>query len=395
VAERAGEEEGEPPLWRFVPLGEAEMPPEPATETVRRRWRQFLSHLWQPQDQDLQASSQEQGGAMPASERQRWLPPLAHDQRAEALRAKLDEDGTGRHPAVLVGPPVGGAGATVEAFAREHGWRIVPAPGVDRLLADPSLAATALAGLDEGPVALPALERMFVRTPAGLDTLRDLTRCLLARRAPTLAACSSWAWRFLTTAAPLGAVFRAQLALEPLAAPKLSRWLAAEPRLAVTEPDGRWVIGPHVHRDEAECSPFLARLAAAAHGNPEIARAIWALALRRPRPNGGADGERADLWVAPWGELGLPEAERLTREELMLLQLVLLHEQIADEAVHALVPSRGLPIAAMTTRLASQSLLAGADDGCWRVPACAYPAVRRTLAHHGFWLDALGAADRT
>jgi hypothetical protein len=78
----------------------------------------------------------------------------------------------------------------------------------------------------------------------------------------------------------------------------------------------------------------------------------------------------------------------------MLLQLVLLHEQIADEAVHALAPSRGVPIAAMTTRLASQGLLATADDGCWRVPACAYPAVRRALAHHGFWLDALGA-DRT
>jgi hypothetical protein len=166
----------------------------------------------------------------------------------------------------------------------------------------------------------------------------------------------------------------------------------------VTEPDGRWVIGPHVHRDEAECSPFLARLAAAAHGNPEIARAIWALALRRPCPNDGADGGQADpgadLWVAPWGELGLPEAGQLTREELMLLQLVLLHEQVADEAVHALVPSRGLPIAAMTTRLASQSLIERADDGGWRVPACAYPAVRRALAHHGFWLDTLGA-DRT
>ena len=146
----------------------------------------------------------------------------------------------------------------------------------------------------------------------------------------------------------------------------------------MTEPDGRWVIGPDAPRDEAECSPFLARLAAAAHGNPEIARAIWALALRRPRPGDEADGGRADpaadLWVAPWGELGLPEAEQLTREELMLLQLVLLHEQIADEAVHALVPSRGTPVAAMTTRLSSQSLLARADDGCWLVPACADPA---------------------
>ena len=75
----------------------------------------------------------------------------------------------------------------------------------------------------------------------------------------------------------------------------------------------------------------------------------------------------------------------------MLLQLVLLHERIADEAMHALVPTRGTPVAAMTSRLASQSLLATADDGCWRVPTCAYPAVRRALAHHGFWLDALGA----
>jgi hypothetical protein len=398
VAERAGEEEGEPPLWRFAPLGEANMPPEPAAETARRRWRQFLSHLWRSREPDLVADSQEQGGAMPASERQRWLPPLSYEQRADALRAELDEDGPGQHPAVLVGPPVGGSGATVEAFARKRGWRILPPPAVDRLLADPSLATTALAGLGEEPVALPALERMFVRTPAGLGALRDLTRCLLARRAPTLAACSSWAWRFLATAAPLGTVFRRQLALEPLAAPRLSRWLVAERRAIVTEPDGRWVIGPDAPRGETECSPFLARLAAAAHGNPEIARAIWALALRRPRrgdeADGGLAGPAADLWVAPWGELGLPEAEQLTREELMLLQLVLVHEQIADEAVHALVPSRGLLIAAMTTRLASQSLLARVDGGCWRVPACAYPAVRRALAHHGFWLDTLGA-DRT
>ena len=75
----------------------------------------------------------------------------------------------------------------------------------------------------------------------------------------------------------------------------------------------------------------------------------------------------------------------------MLLQLVLLHEQVPDGALHALAPSRGIPIAAMTTRLSGQGLLATVGDGCWRVPACAYSAVRRALAHHGFWLDTLGA----
>ena len=58
----------------------------------------------------------------------------------------------------------------------------------------------ALVALDGQPAVLTGLENMFVRTPAGLRAMRDLLRCLLQRQAPTIAACTSWAWRYLAFA---------------------------------------------------------------------------------------------------------------------------------------------------------------------------------------------------
>ena len=385
---RQAEADGEklPPLWAFVPLASAATPPEPTSETVRRGWRGLLKRLFTVKsDSEAEAPAEIGGEPWPEAQRDRWLPCIDEQSLVEALDARLGDDGL-RH--LVVGSHNFGLDATLAAVGDRRGWRILTPPGPEALLAEPDAAVAALVALDGQPAVLTGLEGMFVRTPAGLRAARDLLRCLLHRQVPTIAACTGWAWRYLTFAVDAAAAFPAPLTVQPFDADRLERWLRTQPAGTAREPNGAWVLRPTDDKVSGGSSSFLARTAAASRGDPRVARAIWAEALRRPtdrEEKSGADA-KADLWVTPWQQLSLPKLAEPSRDELMLLQLVLLHGALAEPVLRALSPEDGVRVSTTLARLEAMRVLTR-RDGAWRVPSLAYPAVRNVLAHHGFWLE--------
>lgn len=374
-----------PPLWAFVPLAAAAPPPEPASETVRRGWRGLLRRLFtRKSDAEEDAPAELAGEPWPEEERDQWVPRVDQRSLIEALDARMGHDSLRQ---LVVGPPDFGLGEMLAAVGRQRGWRVLTPPGPEALLADPDAAVAALVALDDEPAVLTGLEGMFVRTPAGLKAMRDLLRCLLDRQAPTIAACTGWAWRYLTFAVDAAAAFPEPLTLEPFDVDRLERWLRTQPARTAREPKGAWVLRPADDEGNGGSS-FLTRMAAAARGDPRVARAIWAEALRRPTARdeeSGADA-KADLWVTPWQQLSLPELTEPSRDELMLLQLVLLHGALSEPVLRALSPEDGVRTSTTLARLTAMRVLSR-RDGLWRVPALAYPGVRNALAHHGFWLE--------
>ena len=281
------------PLWSFVPLAEAAPPPEPASETVRRGWRGLLGRLLAGRRPSQDPQARAHGEPWSEHEREQWLPPVDREAQLAALEATL---GDGARE-LVVGPPNGGLGKLVAAIGQRRGWQVLPPPGPEALLNDPGAATAALANLDGRPAVLTGLEGMFVRTPAGLRAARELTALLLARRAPTIAACSSWAWRFLSIAVDGRAVFTDPWALQPLDGERLGRWLQTAPGIMARESAEVWALAPADAAPHADRASFLARVAAAARGDPRVARAIWANALRRP----GGDGDHVRTGSATLG----------------------------------------------------------------------------------------------
>lgn len=128
--------------------------------------------------------------------------PAAAQADPEALMRALAEamqrQGSPRRLAVL-DPPGSGAAQALGLLAER--WRL-------RLLGPD--APSAELGTGEALV-VPRLERMFLRTPAGLERLRTLLEALLRRDAPTIVGCGSWAWRYLGAALDLDLGFPHQL----------------------------------------------------------------------------------------------------------------------------------------------------------------------------------------
>jgi hypothetical protein len=256
-------------------------------------------------------------------------------------------------------------------------WRLAVLP--DAVPPDEARAA-------EGPVVLPRLERTFVRTPAGLDRLRRLLDALLARRAPTLVGCGSWAWRYLAGAVDVELGFPCRLALAPLDARDLRRWIGLTPGLSARDEARTWRLdGP------GEPPAFFRHLAAESRGSPGVAAALWAEAVRRG-PGPDADG----TVVAPaWGRLRLPEPPAEPAPEgLMCLQLLLLHRGLDAGTLADLLPFPPLAVRLRLERLAALGLVEGDGGEGWRATLAGYPAARRALAHAGLWVDDPPAARR-
>lgn len=383
---RSGKD-GEPPLWTFVPLAEAKVPPEPATEAVRRNARQILRQfLSSGPGQEEPPEPEHEGELLTAEERRRCRPPAMLAERVAALEERLGGDER-EAAVVIVDPPGGGGRETLLELARRRDCAVVEPTAIGRLGTGGSCHAAVRDVPAEMPLVLPALERMFARTPAGLDAMRHLADAVLARRGPTYAVCGSWAWRYLTAAIGMGDVFAAEICPAPMEADRLERWFARA-GIAVAQADGVWVIPPDGQEREAETgSRFLAHVAAAAHGSAGIARAIWLDSLRRPGAGEHDREETADAWVLPWLRCILPELAEVSRGELMLLQLVLLHGSVTPELLPAALPAGPVEEAMATRRLRRLGVLE-LVEGALVVPPRAYPVVRRALHHHGFWLDA-------
>jgi hypothetical protein len=175
-------ESGNQLAWRFVPPAEIA---GPESGTARGRL-QALTQRWGRPAAD----------AVPAPE------PADPEALTRALAGALQNQGSPSRIAVLDPPGSGAAGAL--RLLSEH-WKL-------RVLGPEAPPAEVAA---REPLVVPRLERMFLRTPAGLERLRTLLEALMERKAPTIVGCGSWAWRFLGAAYELDLGFPHQLVPAP------------------------------------------------------------------------------------------------------------------------------------------------------------------------------------
>ncbi|MDF1586585.1 hypothetical protein [Marinimicrococcus flavescens] len=395
-----GEENGaaraeEEKLWRFVPPHEFSTPSAPAREAVRQGITRFLQRFRSDETPpSLEEAEDPHGAALEDAALHRRLPPFMLEERGARLAEALEAAG-GRGMPVVIDPPHAGGREALRHLAAVRGYRIAEAPPRATLLGEPETILATIEALDAQPLVVPALERLFLRTPQSLEALRLLLDRLQERTAPTVLGCGSWAWRFLEEAIEIDVSFQARLVPGPLDAARLHRWFSM-PALRCVERSGGVLVGDGPCGDEPP--EYLRRLAASARGSAGTARALWGEALRLPPPEeepeesaaGNEDAEkrpRPDLLVVPWQQLKLPAFPgKAARDDLMLLQLLLLHDGLEETVARAMLPFEPARIGTRLRSLARAGLVA-CEDGLWHVPPLAYPSVRHELSSTGFWVD--------
>ena len=396
-AEKKAADEAAKPLWRFEPLTEFRAPPASVSELARTGLRGLLQRFRDqtppdPEDEDralLAFGSDELEKLVP-------VPPL--DQIVEALSASLPEWPEGAASpklCVVVEPPPGPSLDLVAMLARARRIPVLEPPAPDALLEGSEPVLRALERRADEPLAIPHLERWFLRHPHALGTLRDVLAALALRRAGTLVSCGSWAWAWLRAALQAGTLLPEPLVLAALDAEALASWLGSTTagRVVCREPDGKWLLRSEGGDIPGESSNFLRDLAAEARGNPVVARALWTAALRRP-PEGAFDGVDLPggvtrLAAVPWARLVRPSLERPARfEEVAVLHSLLLHGGLSLDVLDRVLPFDRPALSRCLAGLAAIRLVeAGTDE--WRVTTSGYPAVRRELAATGIPADDL------
>ncbi len=393
---KAADEEAKP-LWRLEPLEEFRAPPASVSELARTSLRGLLQRFQDAapsnpgnEDRELQAFA--------SDELEKLVPALPLDQIGEALSTSLPEwrDGAALPKlCVVVEPPPGPGLDLVAMLARSRRIPVLEPPTPDLLLNGADSVERALEHRADEPLAIPHLERWFLRNPRALGTLRDLLAALALRRAGTLVSCGSWAWAWLRAAVQVDTLLPEPLVLAPLDADALATWLAgaAAGRVLCREPGGKWLLRPEGKETPDESSDFLRHLAAEARGNPLVARALWISALRRPGEDAfaGVDltGGVVTLAAVPWARLSRPSLERRARfEEVAVLHSLLLHGGLSLDVLDRVLPFDRPVLSRCLAGLAATRLVEAHFDE-WRVSTTGYPAVRRELISAGVLADDL------
>ncbi|MCF7978872.1 MAG: antitoxin [Chromatiaceae bacterium] len=91
------------------------------------------------------------------------------------------------------------------------------------------------------------------------------------------------------------------------------------------------------------------------------------------------------IWVAPAVEYALPSG--LDEAEALILHALLLHDGLPTEVVEGLLPHARFQTHSLLLQLAAVEVIRSEPDGCWRVTAFAYAAVRSFLAGRRFLVD--------
>ncbi len=392
----AADEEAKP-IWRFEPLVEFRVPPASVSELARTGLRGLFQRF---RDQTPSDPANEEGElpAFGSDELEKLVPVLPLDRMGEALSASLPEWPEGAASptlCVVVEPPPGPSLELVAMLARARRIAVLEPPDPDALLGASGPILRALERRVDEPLAIPHLERWFLRHPHALGAFRDLLAALALRRADTLVSCGSWAWAWLRAALQVDALLPQPLALAALDAEALAAWLGftAEGRVVCREPDGKWLLRPEGDEVPGDSSDFLRHLAAEARGNPVVARALWAAALQRP-PEGTFDGVDLPrgvtrLAVVPWARLTSPSLERRARfEEIAVLHSLLIHGGLSLGVLERVLPFDRAALSRCLAGLAATRLVEAHADQ-WRVSAIGYPSVRRELVSAGIPADDL------
>lgn len=399
MASSDAENEQQRRIWELIPLSDYRLPSAP-TATSARRGLSTLKRLFRRQQQPPQGpvKTEDELHALAPRRLDAVAGPIDWSNAAGVLQAALAERSAVDSAWLIIGPPGGGYAGLVERWAAQQDVVCVPSPTYEIVAGDHS---GWLADLPESEEvwALPRLERCWLRHPAGLGLVRDLfDRLLSTKLGFAVIGCDSWAWAYLRYLIPTRAV--RTLTLQAFDAERLACWLSqlatgdgTQPRRFRHAQSGQLVLA--VNQDEEQgVSSELRYLAAKSRGNPAAALQLWRARLRsEPDKPEAADGEEDDssesetIWVAPALELELPTG--LDEPDALILHVLLLHDGLPTEIVEGLLPPTRFRTRALLLQLAAADVIRSDPDGCWRVTAPAYGAVRSFLSARRFLVDDL------
>ena len=311
----------------------------------------------------------------------------------------------------------------VERVARERGFECLAEPARGALAEPGNVPGPAFDASATGVLAVPRLERWFLRHRHGLAPLRALLGELADTERRCLVGVNSWAWGFAAKAARADLVLPAPLTVRPFDARRLRDWL-----VELARDDDTADVAFRAMDDDADVlatdeagepvDDFLAELASRAHGISWVAWQLWRRGLRT-LPVDDEKLERVEGEVEREADAGAPEAddprteaERLegtaaarreaagdshtmwvVREAPLLLPAG--HEHDACLVLHALLIHAFLTVAELelvvpivgpsgiVRALERAGFVERAGDG-FRCRPAAYPSIRTALDDAGY-----------
>jgi len=411
-----------PALWRYIPAHDYSPPAEPAGETVRSGLRDLWRSLRRVEAPRETAEARKDLRSVPQGLLDVAAPAPTWDEAVNgldhALRSWLEADDPEPTVRVFAGPPGSGTAQVVTRWAKEQDWRIIEAPSPSNILEGGENWLAHVKERPEAPLAIPRLERCYLRHHDGIDPIRRLLGWLSTAKRRCLIGCDSWGMGYLSKAAEIDSIFSACVALEPFDGLRFQRWFGllcasckrgpfrchqadtgesllpiADGATDVPDTGGTKAPGNEIHPGVPD---FIQYLAGRSRGIPGVGWAIWRHSLKIV-----PDDERAwdvedpptrqagrTLWVRPWSQLNLPSLPPGAGiAEAFVLHTLLLHGGLPGELLPQLLPLHATQILKSVHGLRAASLLQE-EAGAWYVTALGYPAVRQFLRNEGYLVNA-------
>jgi hypothetical protein len=409
------------PLWKYIVMDEYRRPEEPTREALQERLKGFWQRLRKGKiiSGPVSVQAELRSASVRLLDRVAPVPKWGSAERAleSGLAKWKEQEQPDQMVQVVVGPPGTGTSHVVRRWAERNGFRLIQPPSYRDIIAGSEEWLRQLEG--EDPVALPNLERFFLRHQNGIEGMRKLLDHLCCTSRRHLVGCSSWALSYLGMTVRFDALTPRPLTLASFDGARLERWfhilatsggggnlvfrLADDGSHALPPVEGK-VSGDEEQIDvpgeqekpDTPSSPFLQKLAARSRGNPLVAWAVWRQCLHigtdedveEEAQEAAARDRGRTLWIRPLPEVRLPEISRGTgAAELLVLHTLLLHDGLPAQILDLLLPFSPGDIMQRLYRLRSGGLVK-LEDGLWRVTLLGYPSVRAALSDEDYLVDA-------
>lgn len=374
-------------LEGLVPLDDFRAPQLPTEEKVDAFFARMKAMFLARTGQDVVATERLETPSLRQLDEAAHPPacaPLLHDLDRAMSRWLQKPPAAGTLLAVVT--PPSDIGDVVGSWAKDADVRML-SPPVERT---GDLDLDALTSLpDNATLVVPQLERWFVRSPEGLERMRQLLAVLSVRR-QVLIGCNSFAWAFLAKAIRIDLVAPGPFTFRPFDGEMLEEWLVdlAGAELDVEAGFRMAESGGYLLREgaEDETRHFFQTLAGRSLGIPGIAWHMWRDMLRlndleevSKGSQGGQSTQRQTFWIAAMDELVLPGD--YPRDLLFALHALCLHGSLTPQQLVGAVPdSSGI---AMIPALRGSKFIQF-ENGELAIRPEAYPAVRSGLLSSGF-----------
>jgi len=398
--------------WGFVNLSQYQMPPESASETVRKGvlglWDRLKWAPTKPRSPTVDINLE----AVPSELLVQTAPEPDWADGVPALHKALQDWWQGRSGKVqvLVGAPNSGTAEIVTKWAAAFQCQVFPEPSLELIKSGEPPWLKEMDQNQDQVWVIPHLEWFYLRHSQGFGLLRTLIDKIDSFPGRLLLACDSWAWAYLNKVLNIETLFPPPLVLRAFDQVRLDHWFRG---LAALSPDKDFVFRQAdneklvVHLDavsqektgEQEVTDFLQRLAAFSRGIPGVAYTIWRYSLRKAQEQdleektkraAAKDRMHETIWVEPWSRLELPTLPGLDPRgrDLFVLHTLLLHNGLSSPVL-----TQVLPFPESQT-MGSLKLLRVAgvvirDQDRWRINESTYPGVRNFLQNEGYLVDAL------